>query len=123
MADDEIEHQSPVDNDGVEAWLRLTDESDVRGVDATRVEGDHSWQWTLTVWVLEFIREEPFESQLRRAILDQVRTVPGVLAVRDMDREGWELDGSPSGEELVRTVAQTIDLLLPQIRASLAQPH
>jgi hypothetical protein len=49
--------------DGVdEAWEWVTGEPDVRGVEAGRI--DFAGGWNVTVAVMEFVREDPLESEL-----------------------------------------------------------
>ena len=59
---DDVRQVHPPDAD--EAWQRLTDEPDIRGVDAARIDEIGGWQ--VTVSVAEFLREDPLEAELRR---------------------------------------------------------
>jgi hypothetical protein len=98
-----------------EAWERVTGEPDVRGVEAARI--DFAGGWNVTVAVMEFVREDPLESELRRRIAAALRSVGGVETAGEMDREVWFVSGSPSGEALVRAAAEVVDDLADQTRA------
>jgi hypothetical protein len=58
---------------------------------------------------MEFVREEPLESELRRRIAAALRSVEGVETAEEMDREVWFVTGTPSGEAMVRAVAAVVD--------------
>jgi hypothetical protein len=102
--------------DGLEGWERLTSEPEVRGVGATRLD-DPEWPWTVDVWAMEFVREEPLEGQLRDRIATALTAVAAVTAVAEEDREVWIVAGSPGGDELVRAVAKVVDEFAERIRA------
>jgi hypothetical protein len=104
--------------DGEEAWVRETDDPDVLGVEAVRLQDTDEWSWQVTVSVAEFIRDDPLEAELRREIVAALRSVPGVTDVAEEDREVWIVDGNPPGEALVRASAQVVDRL-----ATLARKH
>jgi len=97
-----------------ESWDRVTDDEDVRGVGADRI--DVAGGWNVTVPVMEFVREEPLEGELRRRIAAALRSVEGVGTADEMDREVWFVTGTPSGEALVRAAAQVVDDLAGQTR-------
>jgi hypothetical protein len=102
--------------DGVdEAWDRVTGEPDVRGVEAPQI--DFAGGWNVTVAVMEFVREDPLESELRRRIAAALRSVDGVETAEELDREVWFVTGTPSGEALVRAAAEVVDDLAGQTRA------
>ncbi len=108
VTDDEV--------DGEEAWERLTDEPDVRGVEAVKV-GEGEWPWQVIVSAAEFVREDPLEAELRQGMAAALRGVDGVADVAEEDREVWIIDGQPSGEALVRAAAQVVDDLAPRLRS------
>jgi len=108
VPDDEI--------DGVEGWIRWPDEHEVRGVEAMLLDPDDEWPWTVTVSAFEFVREEPIESEAREAVVAAIRSVSGVTAAAEEDREVWVVQGKPSGQELCRAVAEAVDRLAPRIR-------
>lgn len=101
--------------DGVEGWHRLTDDPDVRGVEAVRPEDGGPWQ--VIAYVAEFLRVDPLEDELGAAMPDALRAVPGVTAVAQEDREVWMVTGNPSGEALVRAAATVVDGLAGRARA------
>ncbi len=80
-ADGEIRRE---DVEDCEAWNRLSGEPHLFGVEAIR---DEESAWQVSFWVLEFVREEPLESQLRAAIVTSLRAVAGVVDVQEEDRE------------------------------------
>jgi hypothetical protein len=101
-------------DDSEEAWERdiEVDDGEVRFVEATRTDSDGGWN--VTVAVMEFVREEPLEGELRRRIAAALRSVEGVETADEMDREVWFVTGTPSGEALVRAVAEVLDDLAEQ---------
>jgi hypothetical protein len=109
--------QVPEDElEGTEGWRRLTDEPDIRGVEAVRHDDDTPAQWYVTVWVMEFVDEEPLEKELRDAIAAALRAVPGVTDVDEEDREVWAVEGPDSGEAVVRAVAAVVDRFAERTR-------
>jgi hypothetical protein len=103
------------DEEILEEWSRVTDESDLFGVYAVRSEAEGPWQWQVIVAAMEFVREEPLESQLRTAITAALKTVSGVTQAQEEDREVWIVDGSPLGPSLVEAVANAIDGLAAEL--------
>lgn len=112
---DEIRQVLPP-GDG-EAWERLTDDPDVRGVEVARV--DEAGGWQVTVWVMEFLREDPLETEVRRRMAAALRAVGGVTSADEQDREIWLVTGTPSGEALARAAAQVVDEMADRARAHL----
>jgi hypothetical protein len=53
-------------DDSDEVWERVTGERDVRGVVAVRI--DFVGGWNVSAAVMEFVREDPLESELRRRV-------------------------------------------------------
>jgi hypothetical protein len=98
-----------------ESWERVTDEFDVHWVGADWV--GFSGGWNVTVAVMEFVREDPLEAELRRRIAAALLAVDGVESAGEMDREVWFVTGSPSGEAMVRAVAAVVDDLSGRTRA------
>jgi len=89
-ADDDVERTpaTELDEECAEGWRRLSSEPDARGVEAIRRGfGADAWPWQLTVWAMEFVRKDPLEGGLRRAIDAALRQVPGVTDVAQEDRE------------------------------------
>jgi hypothetical protein len=108
----------PADDEVREEWIRKTDDPGIRNVSAVSVAppGDSSG-WQVAVWVMEFIRADPLEAEVRRRIADALRRVSGVTSVDEQDREQWSVTGTPSGEALVRAAAEVVDDLEDRIRA------
>jgi hypothetical protein len=100
-----------------EAWERVTDDPDVRGVDAVRV--DEAGGWQVGVSVMEFIRQDPLESELRQRIAAALRAVDGVTGVEEEDREAWFVTGAPAGRVLAEAAAEVVDDLAGRTRAFL----
>jgi hypothetical protein len=118
--DDEI-RQVPEDQaEAQEAWERLTDDPDIRGIEAVRIEGPAGWYWNITVWVAEFLRGDSLEAELRQRLDSALRGVDGVDDVAEEDREVWYVTGTPSGKDLVRAAAQVVDDLAGRARALIA---
>lgn len=107
-----IEPVAAEDLDGEEGWTRETDEPDVRNVEAYRYEDS----WQVTVWVAEFVRDEPLESEFRGAIDAALKGVEGVTSVEEEDREVWAVAGKPSGRELVVAAASVVDGMADRLR-------
>jgi len=100
-----------------EAWERVTDDPDVRGVDAVRIDAAGGWQ--VVVSVMEFIRQDPLESELRQRIAAALRAVDGVTGVEEEDREVWLVTGAPAGRVLAEAAAEVVDDLAGRTRAFL----
>jgi hypothetical protein len=109
---DEITKVPDDEVDGDEGWIRETDEPELLNVEAYRF--DDGWQ--VTVWVAEFLREDPLEAEFRAAMDDKLRAVPGVTDVQEEDREVWAVDGQPSGDALLRAAAAVVDGLADRAR-------
>jgi hypothetical protein len=91
-----IEVRQVVVDGADEAWDRVTGEPDVRGVEADRI--DFAGGWNVSSAVMEFVREDPLESELRGRIAAALRSVEGVETAEELDREVWFVTGTPSGE-------------------------
>jgi hypothetical protein len=99
-----------------EAWERLTDDPDVRGIETARVE---IGGWQVTVAAMEFVRHDPLETDMRQRIATALRAVNGVAAADEQDREVWFVTGTPSGKELTEAAARVVDELAGEIRANM----
>jgi hypothetical protein len=111
---DEVQLVPPEEGDADEAWERLTDEPEIRGVDAAWVEAIGGWQ--VSAWVLEVIRGEPIEAELRLRVADALADVEGVIDVSEYDQETWFVAGTPRGAALTQAVAQVVDDLADRTR-------
>jgi hypothetical protein len=96
-----------------EEWLYGEDD-EVRYVDVTKSEQGGI---QVSVGAAEFVREEPFESRLRAAILNAINSVDGVESAAEEDREVWFVEGEPSGEALARSVGAAIDSMYDELSA------
>lgn len=105
------------DDDG-QSWLRSADDP-ARGVEVNLFADG-----TLTVFVsaAEFIRADPLESELRSAVDEAVRIVPGVDDVYEEDRELWVITGTPDPEQVLQSVGEAVDRLEPRIRTEIDEP-
>ena len=101
-------------DDADEAWEREVDD-EVRAVEAYRIDFVGGWQ--VMVEVMEFVREEPLEGELRRRIAAALRSVEGVETADEEDTEVWFVTGAPAGEALVRAVGEVLDDLADQTRS------
>ena len=121
----EVEHVvGDEDDDFTEEWSRVTPDgdwaaNDVLGVGVGR-EADGSWQ--MFVNVLEFVREDPLESEFRSAMLSVLRAVPGVTMAEEEDRETFLVEGTPTGDALVRAGAAAIDQFADRLHAHYDNP-
>ena len=109
---DRIRRLTEDEVDGDEGWIRETDEPELRDLEASRYDED----WQVTVAVAEFLREEPLEGELRRGMASALNGVAGVVAVDEEDREVWRVEGSPSGQDLLRAAARAVDALADAAR-------
>jgi hypothetical protein len=98
-----------------EAWERLTDDPEVRSVEVAR--SDEIGGWQVTVGAMEFLREDPLETEIRRRMAAALRAVDGVLTADEQDREVWFVTGAPSGKALAGAAARVVDGLAGEIRA------
>jgi hypothetical protein len=85
----EVRHIPSNGSSGDERWQRLTEDPDIRGVEVIQLKPNGPWQWSVTVSVMEFIREDPLETEIRDAMAAELRAVPGVRRVNEEDREVW----------------------------------
>jgi hypothetical protein len=115
----EVRQVTPEDSEVAESWARVVPqrEVDALGVDAARFDGETEWAWQVGVNAMEFIRADPLESEVRSAFAGALRSVPGVRQAEEEDREVWIVDGDPSGEDLVRAVAEAMAPFEARIRA------
>jgi hypothetical protein len=112
---DEIRQIQPQDTEIQEEWIRETDDPEIRDVSACRI--DEIGGWLVFVSALEFVREDPLESELRQRIAAALRGVAGVTSADEHDREQWFVAGAPSGKSLIEAVALVVDDLAERAHA------
>ncbi len=98
-------------------WQRLTDEPDIRRIEAwadSEFEG-----WLVEVPVQELFRADPLGAELRERMLAALRAVDGVTDVGEHDSESWIVNGKPSGQELTQAAAEVVDDLADRLRAGI----
>ena len=118
MSDIKIEKIQPADEENLEEWSRVTEQPELEGVSAVR-SSDSDWPWQVHVWVMEFIRTEPLESELGEAVSAALAAVPGVREAAHEDRETWIIKGDTDGPSLVRAASAVVDRFSPQTRKAL----
>jgi hypothetical protein len=112
-----VEPGSP---DLLETWSRETDDPDgIRnvGADHHAAEPGEVSGWYVTIWAMEFVRDDPFMSEYRRRIADALRQVSGVTSAEEHDTESWWVTGNPSGRALVEAAAMVVDDLAARTEA------
>jgi hypothetical protein len=118
---DEVEQISPQDTDVDEVWSRQTDEPDVRGVEASRI--DEIGGWVVDISVQEFFRQDQLGIELRQRAAAALRSVGGVASVGEADNESWFVTGTPSGKALAAAAATVVDDLAGRLRAAMTLPE
>jgi hypothetical protein len=114
---DDVEQIEPGDPEFEEEWLRRTDEPEIRAVSANRWDAIGGWQ--VAVWVMEFVRSDPLETELRQRITSALQAVSGVTSAEEQDNEKWFVTGTPSGKALIEAAARVVDDLADRIRTYL----
>lgn len=112
------------DEELAEEWTRTIRDPRrryVHGVGAQKWRAKSKWPWRVHVWVMELVRDDELEAELRTRIGAAIRAVRGVTRVAEEDREVWVIAGTPSGEALVRAVAEVVDALALRTLAVIAQ--
>ena len=99
---------APQDEEILEEWIRVTDDKHILGVGVTRMLGDE-WPWQVGVYVAEYIREDPLQSELHDSITGALSALPGVVQAVHEDREHWAVQGDVNGEELIGACAAVLD--------------
>ncbi len=89
---DDIERVPDDETDAAEAWQRLTDDPEIRGIEVSRHPDAEGWQ--VYVWVAEFLREDPLEAEFRQRMNAALGAVEGVASVAEEDREVWFVTGA-----------------------------
>ena len=120
MEDIKVEQVEPEDDELLEEWVRVTDEQHILGVCATRSDG--KWPWRVSISVAEYIREEPLQSKLHKAITAALKRVPGVTKAMQEDREEWVVQGKVAGAALVVACSTALNRLADALRRAYADP-
>ena len=116
MSDEIRRADENTDDVVIEAWERVTDEPDIRCVDAAYLATFQEWQ--VGVAVMEFVREgDPPAAALRAEIEAALAHDIGVEEVGHEDTEVWLVRGATSGRELTAAVAQVVDDQADKLRA------
>jgi hypothetical protein len=110
---DDIRQIRSQDPEIQEEWLRETYEPG-RAVNVCRVDEIGGWQ--VIVRVMEYVSEDPLESDLRERITAALRDVTGVTSADEHDRETWFVTGAPSGKALIEATARVLDDLAERTR-------
>jgi hypothetical protein len=100
---------------GQEAWVRVSTEPHLRSVEAAKNESGGGW--SVSVAAMKIVRPEHAACrELREAIEDAIKAVPGVTEVEREVNEAWWASGYPSGEDLARAVAHVLDQHADRLR-------
>ena len=102
-----------------ESWERVTDDPDIRAVDAQKITLGEFPYWSVMVALAEFLRADPLEFELRKQMGAALRAVDAAEMVWEDDPEIWGVSGAVSGEALVRAAAGVVDHLADRDRAYL----
>lgn len=111
----DVQQIQPFDNSIQEEWLRVTEEQDLLGVSASKLDAN---TWQVFINVAEFIREEPLQSALFDEITEALKQTDGVETAIQEDREVWAVRGNVTGESLIQSCATALNRLEPKIRAN-----
>ena len=108
----------------LEVWFRETDDPGIRNVNALLADtpGD-ARGWQVAIWAMEYVREDPLESEYRQRITDALRQVSGVTSAEEQDRETWLVTGNPSGKALVEAAARVVDDLADRVQYFMRGPE
>jgi hypothetical protein len=112
---DDVEQIESPDPELEEVWQRLTSEPEIRAVSASRWDAIGGWQ--VAVSAMEFVHDDPLETELRQRIATALRAVSGVASAEEQDNEKWFVAGNPSGKALVEAAVQVLDDLADRMRA------
>ena len=111
--------QTEPDDETSQFWT-IDVEDEAQHVTAARYVDQPQWPWAVNVPVLEFIRDEPLESDLTEALIRALKKVWWVRKVEHEDRETFIIAGRPSGRALVNAVSKVLDEFSARIGAALA---
>jgi len=79
---------------------------------SNRQRADGTVEWGVWVAAGEFVREEPYETQLVVGLDKAWRAGNGVLDVCREDREVWIVRGDADGRELTRVAGVVVDAVV-----------
>jgi len=102
---------TPQDGEVLEEWTRVCDKEhrEFHSIDLIKID-DEDFPWYLYFSAGEFIREEPFVSELSEVIYTAIKGVEGVGDAFHEDREKFVISGSEiSAKTLVYQVAAAVD--------------
>ena len=119
MEDVTVRQVEPQDDELVEEWVRVTDEEHILGVCATR-SSNTEWPWHVSIYVAEYIRTAPLQSELHDTITAALSCVPGVARAVQEDREVWVVKGDVAGDTLVRACSTALNGLAGALRRAYA---
>lgn len=83
----QIHRVQPLDDQILEEWERLSEESEQRAIYAVRLASQELWPWQVHVAAAGFIRSGPASQELADSLTDIFRAIPGVRAVLRDDTE------------------------------------
>ena len=97
------------------SWTSVSEEMDVYGVEVMSYTEYKPNAWQVVVSAMEFVREDPLEAEIRGALAEALRRVPGVSEVIEEDREVWVVVGPTSGQPIAQVAADLIESFGPRI--------
>ena len=98
------------------------DDQELRGVTITDYEDDGHLVFSVFVPAAEFLRQEDLEHALDERITAALRAVGGVTEVTHMDREVWEVLGSPREAELEDGVGVALESIFTDFADEIGNP-
>jgi hypothetical protein len=103
----EIRQIQPQDSEIQEEWILEGDLIGFIAVNACRWDKIGGWQ--VFVGAMEFVNEDPLESELRLHILTALSNVLGVTSADEQDRETFFVTGTPAGRALIEATVHALD--------------
>jgi hypothetical protein len=109
----EVKQIEPQDGEVFEEWLRVCskEHQDLHSVYAAKID-DEEYPWQLTFSAGEFMREEPFASELSKTITEAIMSVHGAEFTHHDDTEKFIVSGTVSGKELIEKASAAIDTFM-----------
>ena len=96
-------------NEEAGGWTSVADDMDVYGVEVVPLNDEDSGEWQLTVWAMEFLRDDPLEDALRQGIASALQSLDGIQEHFEEDREVWVVIGPSSGAQVAQAVADVVE--------------